>query len=399
MKKITVLGATGSIGQSTLRALSLMRDRYEVFALTAHAQIDKLFEQCLSFRPVFAVAGNEADARRLQARLSDAGLATRALSGPESLIAVAGDERVESVMCAIVGAAGLPPAWEAAGKGKTVLLANKETLVMAGGLFMRRAQDRHARVLPVDSEHNAIFQALPGDKTVSNPQNGVASIIITASGGPFWRWDAKKIADATPQQAVNHPNWKMGRKISVDSATMMNKALEVIEARWLFDAPPKRIEALVHPQSVIHGMVRFVDGSIRAQLAAPDMRSPIAHVLTYPERFAIDLPAVDFATLAKMEFFAPDPVRFPALNLAYETLGAAGEGWTCALNAANEIAVSEFLRGRLRFGDIYAVVRDALDRFEPAQELADAQSVLELDQKARSLAQDLCAKRRGAPGR
>ena len=279
------------------------------------------------------------------------------------------------------------------------MLANKETLVMAGGLFMRRAQDRHARVLPVDSEHNAIFQALPGDKTVSNPQNGVASIIITASGGPFWRWDAKKIADATPQQAVNHPNWKMGRKISVDSATMMNKALEVIEARWLFDAPPERIEALVHPQSVIHGMVRFVDGSIRAQLAAPDMRSPIAHVLTYPERFAIDLPAVDFATLAKMEFFAPDPVRFPALNLAYETLAAAGEGWTCALNAANEIAVSEFLRGRLRFGDIYAVVRDALDRFEPAQELADAQSVLELDQKARSLAQDLCAKRCGAPSR
>ena len=383
LQNITVLGSTGSIGVSTLDVIRRHPDRYRAFALCAHAQGDKLFEQCLEFRPRYAVLRDEHLAKRLQERCRAAGLETEVRYGVEALIDMASHAEVDAVMAAIVGAAGLEPTLAAARAGKRVMLANKEVLVMAGELFMHAVREHGAILLPVDSEHNAIFQALPPDFAQGLGRCGVQKILLTASGGPFRNVLLEDLADVTPEQACAHPNWVMGRKISVDSATMMNKGLEVIEAHWLFAAPPEMIQVVVHPQSVIHSAVQYADGSVLAQMGNPDMRTPIAYAMAWPERIAAGVEALDLFKIARLDFFAPDFGRFRCLQLAYDVLREGGTA-SAILNAANEVAVAAFLDGYLPFLGIARLNEAVLEALpaSPADSLAD---VLAADAEARRL--------------
>jgi 1-deoxy-D-xylulose-5-phosphate reductoisomerase len=391
---LTVLGATGTIGVNTLDIVRRHLDRFEVVALTAATQVERLYEQCLEFRPKLAVLSDPAAAEALGRRLRERGVQTEVAAGPQACIAAAGHPDATVVMAAIVGAAGLMPTLEAARHGKRVLLANKEALVMTGGLFIGELRRHGASLVPIDSEHNAIFQCLPRDFSGDLRAAGVRRILLTASGGPFRQRSPESVADVTPEEACRHPNWVMGRKISVDSATMMNKALEVIEAHWLFGAAPSEIEVLVHPQSVVHSMVEYCDGSVLAQLGQPDMRTPIAHALAWPARMAAAVPPLDLVSLGRLEFVAPDPARFPSLRLAREALRA-GCGATPILNAANEVAVGLFLDRRLGFLDIAAVVEECLVRLgAPAAD--DLGAILSLDGAARHEAARIAAERAAA---
>lgn len=380
---LTILGSTGSIGESTLDVVSRHPEKFRVFALAGHKQVEKLAAQCRTFRPEYAVVADAEHAARLEALLKRDGTATQVLHGTQALVDVASADEVSGVMCAIVGAAGLPSALAAAQKGKTIYLANKETLVVSGALFMETARANGAAVLPVDSEHNAVFQVLPRDYTGRLNEHGIRSIILTASGGPFLTADLNTFDRITPAQAVKHPNWRMGRKISVDSATMMNKGLELIEAHWLFDCPPDKLEVVIHPQSVIHSMVRYRDGSVLAQLGNPDMRTPIAYCLGLPERIDSGVGDLDFDALSALTFQKPDFDRFPCLKLAYEAMNAGGAA-PCVLNAANEAAVAAFLDGRIKFTDIAKTVAHCL-----AQDFSDSIGDIEglLAQDARTRAQ------------
>ena len=356
---LTILGSTGSIGENTLDVVSRHPEKFRVFALAGHRQVDKLAAQCKQFRPEYAVVGDAGHAAELEKKLKQESISTQVLYGVQALIDVASADEVSGVMCAIVGAAGLPSALAAAQKGKTIYLANKETLVVSGALFMETARQNSATVLPIDSEHNAIFQVLPRDYTGRLNEHGINSIILTASGGPFLNTDLSTFDSITPEQAVKHPNWSMGRKISVDSASMMNKGLELIEAHWLFNCPPEKLEVVIHPQSVIHSMVRYRDGSVLAQLGNPDMRTPIAYCLGLPERIDSGVDELDFGALSALTFQKPDFDRFPCLKLAYQAMNAGGAA-PCVLNAANEVAVAAFLDKRIKFTDIAKVVAHCL---------------------------------------
>jgi 1-deoxy-D-xylulose 5-phosphate reductoisomerase len=368
---LTILGSTGSIGESTLDVVSRHPEKFRVFALAGHRQVDKLAAQCKQFRPEYAVVGDAGHAAELEKKLKQEGIDTQVLYGAQALIDVASADEVSGVMCAIVGAAGLPSALAAAQKGKTIYLANKETLVVSGALFMETARQNGATVLPIDSEHNAIFQVLPRDYTGRLNEHGINSIILTASGGPFLNTDLSTFDSITPEQAVRHPNWSMGRKISVDSASMMNKGLELIEAHWLFNCPPEKLEVVIHPQSVIHSMVRYRDGSVLAQLGNPDMRTPIAYCLGLPERIDSGVGELDFGALSALTFQKPDFDRFPCLKLAYQAMNAGGAA-PCVLNAANEVAVAAFLDKRIKFTDIAKVVAHCL-----AQDFSDSRHDIE----------------------
>ena len=368
---LTILGSTGSIGESTLDVVSRHPEKFRVFALAGHRQVDKLAAQCKQFRPEYAVVGDAGHAAELEKKLKQEGIDTQVLYGAQALIDVASANEVSGVMCAIVGAAGLPSALAAAQKGKTIYLANKETLVVSGALFMETARQNGAAVLPIDSEHNAIFQVLPRDYTGRLNEHGINSIILTASGGPFLNTDLSTFDSITPEQAVKHPNWSMGRKISVDSASMMNKGLELIEAHWLFNCPPEKLEVVIHPQSVIHSMVRYRDGSVLAQLGNPDMRTPIAYCLGLPERIDSGVGELDFGALSALTFQKPDFDRFPCLKLAYQAMNAGGAA-PCVLNAANEVAVAAFLDKRIKFTDIAQVVAHCL-----AQDFSDGRHDIE----------------------
>lgn len=368
---LTILGSTGSIGESTLDVVSRHPEKFRVFALAGHRQVDKLATQCKQFRPEYAVVGDAGHAAELEKKLKQEGIDTQVLYGSQALIDVASADEVSGVMCAIVGAAGLPSALAAAQKGKTIYLANKETLVVSGALFMETARQNGATVLPIDSEHNAIFQVLPRDYTGRLNEHGINSIILTASGGPFLNTDLSTFDSITPEQAVKHPNWSMGRKISVDSASMMNKGLELIEAHWLFNCPSEKLEVVIHPQSVIHSMVRYRDGSVLAQLGNPDMRTPIAYCLGLPERIDSGVGELDFGALSALTFQKPDFDRFPCLKLAYQAMNAGGAA-PCVLNAANEVAVAAFLDKRIKFTDIAKVVAHCL-----AQDFSDGRHDIE----------------------
>lgn len=384
---ITVLGSTGSIGTSTLDVIARYPERYSVHALTAHTSKEALLQQCLLHRPAVAVLDSEVDAAWLRQALKLAGQPTEVNAGPEALCEVARDSSVDCVMAAIVGAAGLLPALAAAEAGKRVLLANKEALVMSGALFMDAVSRSGATLLPIDSEHNAIYQCLPSDHRGGLYQHGVRQLLLTASGGPFRGWSADEIAKVTPEQACAHPNWSMGRKISVDSATLMNKGLELIEACWLFDAAPEQIQVVVHPQSVIHSMVAYHDGSVIAQLGNPDMRTPIAYGLAWPERIDAGVETLDLFQVARLDFEAPDEALFPCLNLAREAMRQGGMA-AVVLNAANEIAVDAFLERRIGFTAIGQLVAEVLSR--PSQGSVDSlESVLAVDQWARQQAVEL----------
>ncbi|WP_433962710.1 1-deoxy-D-xylulose-5-phosphate reductoisomerase [Serpens gallinarum] len=384
-QQITVLGATGSIGLSTLDVLARHPQRYEVFALTGFSRLTELEALCLRHRPQFAVAADEATARELQLRLRLAGLKTEVLAGEAGLCAVAAHPDVDAVMAAIVGAAGLQPTLAAVRAGKRVLLANKEALVMSGALFMQAVREHNAVLLPIDSEHNAIFQSLPRDFGRGLSAVGVRRILLTASGGPFREMPVSALADVTPEQACKHPNWSMGRKISVDSASMMNKGLELIEACWLFDARPEQVEVVIHPQSVIHSLVDYVDGSVLAQLGNPDMRTPIAHALAWPERIDAGVSALDLFKIARLDFQAPDEQRFPCLRLARQAAEAGGSA-PAMLNAANEMAVAAFLERRIRFTEIATIIEFVLNA-EAVVSVEALQAVLRADSRARELAQ------------
>jgi 1-deoxy-D-xylulose-5-phosphate reductoisomerase len=389
-RKLTVLGATGSIGVSTLDVVARHADRYEVVALTGNTRVDVLFDQCLQHRPRYAVVGQEKDMAGLTGRLRSAGLDTEVLAGPQALERVAALPEVDTVMAAIVGAAGLQPTLAAVRQGKRVLLANKEVLVMAGALFMAEVRTHGAVLLPIDSEHNAVFQSLPPDYAGDPARAGVSHILLTASGGPFRSSSLERLKTVTPDEACTHPNWAMGRKISVDSATMMNKGLEVIEAHWLFNVSPDQIEVVIHPQSVIHSLVQYVDGSVVAELGNPDMRTPIAHALAWPERIAAGVAPLDLPAIAQLSFEQPDFERFPCLALAYRALRAGGNAATI-LNAANEVAVAAFLDGRLPFLAIAKVIAATLDAV-PIAQIPDLSAVLADDARARSVAEDFLAR-------
>jgi 1-deoxy-D-xylulose-5-phosphate reductoisomerase len=384
MQRITILGSTGSIGTSTLDVVARHPDRFQVLALTANRQADLLFRQCLQFKPKYAVLLDEGAALQLRQLVRETGLRTEVLSGVAALEQVAVLPEVDAVMAAIVGAAGLQPTLAAARAGKKILLANKEILVMAGNVFMDAVRTSGSALLPIDSEHNAIFQALPRDYDGDLAGNGVRRILLTASGGPFRNTPLSELHDVTPQQACAHPNWVMGRKISVDSATMMNKGLEVIEAHWLFGAGADDIQVVVHPQSVIHSLVEYVDGSVLAQLGNPDMRTPIAYGLSYPERITSGVAALDLFKVATLDFIAPDFERFPCLELAYQALRAAGSA-PAVLNAANEAAVEAFLDGQISFLDIPRVLASVLNAL-PVNAVNCLDDVLGADAEARRTA-------------
>ena len=386
---LTILGSTGSIGESTLDVVSRHPEKFRVFALAGHKQVEKLAAQCQTFRPEYAVVADAEHAARLEALLKGDGAATQVLHGAQALVDVASADEVSGVMCAIVGAAGLPSALAAAQKGKTIYLANKETLVVSGALFMETARANGAAVLPIDSEHNAIFQVLPRDYTGRLNEHGIRSIILTASGGPFLTADLGTFDSITPAQAVKHPNWSMGRKISVDSATMMNKGLELIEAHWLFNCPPDKLEVVIHPQSVIHSMVRYRDGSVLAQLGNPDMRTPIAYCLGLPERIDSGVGDLDFDALSALTFQKPDFDRFPCLKLAYEAMNAGGAA-PCVLNAANEAAVAAFLDGQIKFTDIAKTVAHCLAQ-DFSDDLGNIENLLAQDAVTRRQAQEFIA--------
>jgi 1-deoxy-D-xylulose-5-phosphate reductoisomerase len=380
MQSITVLGATGSIGVSTLDVIARHPDRYRVFALTAHSRVDELAEQCTRFKP-------EVAASQLSARLQSAGLTTQVEYGEQALCDVSSADACTTVMAAIVGAAGLAPTMAAAQSGKKVLLANKEALVISGQLFMDAIAASGSVLLPIDSEHNAIFQCLPLNYQRQLGHHGIRKILLTASGGPFLDRDVSTLDQVTPEQAVAHPNWSMGRKISVDSATMMNKGLEVIEAHWLFGAAPNQIEVVIHPQSVIHSMVSYADGSVLAQLGNPDMRTPIAHALAYPDRIESGVDTVDLTKIAQLNFRPPDYVRFPCLKLAFDALHAGGSA-AAVLNATNEVAVEAFLNRQIGFRKIPELIDAVLNRL-PVEPVTDLGAVLAMDKSARLLAREL----------
>ena len=387
-QRLTVLGSTGSIGTSTLDVVARHLDRFEVFALSAATQVDLLLAQCAQFRPRYAVMASAPHAALLAEKLKANSLPTQVIQAHDALELIASRTEVDAVMAAIVGAAGLAPCLAAARAGKRLLLANKEALVVGGGLFMQTVRDGGATLLPIDSEHSAIFQCLPEDPATWADR--VDSILLTASGGPFRQRDPSTLAEITPAQACAHPNFSMGRKISVDSATMMNKALEVIEARWLFDLPPDQIKVVIHPQQIIHSMVQFKDASILAQLGTPDMRVPIACGLAWPERIASGASKLDFSTLSALAFEDADAIRFPGLHLSWQALKAA-EGTTAVLNAANEVAVGAFLSGRLRFDHIHAVNLATLDAISPSKPDSLA-ALLDLDTQARHAAEHVAGR-------
>ena len=389
MQSITLLGSTGSIGMSTLNVLSQHPEKYRVYALTANRSVDILFEQCQLFKPDIAVMLDESSADLLAQRLKSADLDTQVLSGEQALIQVSESDNIDYVVAAIVGAAGLLPTLAAARAGKHILLANKEALVMSGGLFMREVEANGATLLPVDSEHNAIWQCLP----IGNQQQhhfegkGVRRIILTASGGPFRDYDLADLEHVTPEQAVAHPNWSMGQKISVDSATMMNKGLEVIEAHWLFGLPTQKIDVVLHRQSIIHSMVDYVDGSVLAQMGNPDMRTPIANALAWPERIDSGVAPLDLVAVGRLDFAMADHQSFPCLALAYQALEAGGTS-TAILNAANEIAVEAFLQKQIKFTQIAQIIEQVLSKM-PASNGDTLEQVLADDQQARQLAKEL----------
>lgn len=384
MKGITVLGATGSIGVNTLNVVAAHADKFRVVALSAHRQVERLAQQCRDFKPAYAVMVDGDAAHQLEQIIRSENLPTRVLSGVEGLEHIVSLDEVDYVMAAIVGAAGLRPTLAAARNGKRVLLANKEALVMSGKLFMDEIREHNAELLPIDSEHNAIFQSMPANYMDGLENAGVTRILLTASGGPFRTRKLDELHDVTPAQACNHPNWSMGQKISVDSATMMNKGLEVIEAHWLFNARPDQIQVVVHPQSVIHSMVEYTDGSVLAQLGQPDMRTPIAHALAWPQRIESGVEKLDLFKIARLDFEQPDLQRFPCLRLAHESIVQGGTAPTI-LNAANEVAVERFLGGKLRFTDIAAVVEHTLETIS-AVEAVSLDIILEHDQLAREAA-------------
>ena len=383
-QRVCILGATGSIGTNTLDVIARHPDRFEVFALTAHSRIDELFAQCVQWRPRYAVLPDAVQANALRRRLIEHGVRTEVLSGAQALCDLAEHPEVDAVMAAIVGAAGLASCLAAARAGKNLLLANKEALVVGGKLFMDAVRTGGATLLPIDSEHSAIFQCLPEDRSAW-PQR-IDHILLTSSGGPFRRRDPATLAAVTPDEACAHPNFAMGRKISVDSATMMNKALEVIEARWLFDLAPEQIKVLIHPQQIVHSMVVCRDNSVLAQLGTPDMRVPIAFGLSFPERIESGASQLDFGTLGALSFEPPDHARYPGLALAWEALRAP-DGSTTVLNAANEAAVAAFLAGTIRFDQIHSVNAHTIAALIPeAGSTASLEALLDLDSRARQRA-------------
>ncbi|MEJ3596196.1 MULTISPECIES: 1-deoxy-D-xylulose-5-phosphate reductoisomerase [Pseudomonas] len=384
-QQITVLGATGSIGLSTLDVIARHPDRYQAFALTGYSRLAELLALCIKHRPQVAVVPDERAASQLQADLRAAGLNTEVLVGEEGLCQVSSAPEVDSVMAAIVGAAGLRPTLAAVNAGKKILLANKEALVMTGDLFMQAVRRSGSVLLPIDSEHNAIFQCLPRDFSRGLGNVGVRRILLTASGGPFRETPLAELEHVTPDQACAHPNWSMGRKISVDSASMMNKGLELIEACWLFDARPEQVEVVIHPQSVIHSLVDYVDGSVLAQLGNPDMRTPIANALAWPERIDSGVAPLDLFAVARLDFQRPDEQRFPCLRLAREA-AMAGNSAPAMLNAANEVAVAAFLDGRIRYPQIARIIEDVLNS-EPVVAVDELEAVFAADSKARMLAE------------
>lgn len=388
-QRLTILGATGSIGQSTLDVVARHPERFEVFALTAHTRSNELARLCQVHQPRYAVVPDAATAAQLRTVLREAHVSTEVMAGMAALSEVAAHPDVDAVMAAIVGAAGLTPTLAAVRAGKRVLLANKEALVMAGALFMAEVRHSGATLLPIDSEHNAIFQSLPTHYDGSMTQQGVRRILLTASGGPFRTTPLEQLRQVTPEQACAHPRWVMGRKISVDSASMMNKGLEVIEAHWLFNAPADCIQVVIHPESVIHSLVEYVDGSVLAQMGNPDMRTPIAHALAYPDRIEAGVAALDLFKIAQLNFEPPDEQRFPCLALAYHALRAGGSA-PALLNAANEIAVAAFLEGRLPFLKIADTITAVLESI-PAVALHDLESVMAADDAARRLARSIIA--------
>jgi 1-deoxy-D-xylulose-5-phosphate reductoisomerase len=383
-QKIAVLGSTGSIGVSTLDVIARHPDRFEVKVLTANTQVDRLFEQCLAFHPAVAVMADAESAGQLRSRLQASEIDIQVLSGIEAMCEVVSAEGVDTVMAAIVGAAGLQPTLAAVKAGKRVLIANKEPLVMCGGIFIEEARRSGAQLLPIDSEHNAVFQCLPSEFHTGNMPAGIRRVMLTCSGGPFRGRSASELENVTPDEACAHPNWEMGRKISVDSATLMNKGLELIEACWLFGIAPDKVEIVIHPQSVIHSMVDYLDGSVLAQLGNPDMRTPIAHALAWPDRIDSGVSALDLFEVAKLEFEAPDAERFPCLRLASEAIVAGGTA-PAILNAANEEAVQAFLEQRIRFTDIAVVIEQVMSRCA-ANEATDIETILADDTRAREVA-------------
>lgn len=386
VRNLTILGSTGSIGVNTLDVVARHPDRFRVIALTANKSVKKILEQCRRFEPRYVVLLDEASAERLHLEVRAAGIATDVLSGVESLEKVASLPEVDTVMAAIVGAAGIRPTFSAAAAGKQVLLANKETMVMAGRIFMDVVKENHATLLPIDSEHNAIFQSLPQHFNGDLATVGVRRILLTASGGPFRQLPLNALENVTPGQACAHPNWVMGQKISVDSATMMNKGLEVIEAHWLFEAAPDQIQVVIHPQSIIHSMVEYVDGSVLAQLGNPDMRTPIAHALGFPERIETGVTPLDMFKVARLDFEAPDFERFPCLRLAYQALATGGSA-PAILNAANEVAVESFLKCQMPFTAIPAMIEDVMQTIGH-KDIATLNDVLAADNLARQAAHE-----------
>ncbi|MCU0897842.1 MAG: 1-deoxy-D-xylulose-5-phosphate reductoisomerase [Burkholderiales bacterium] len=384
MQRVAVLGATGSIGHSTLDVIGRHPDRFSVAALTAHRHAAVLLDLAERHRPRYIAIADESGAAELARATRDRGLRCEVLAGPAALAQVAASSEVDTVMAAIVGAAGLEPSLAAAAAGKKILLANKEALVMAGPLFMDAVAAGGASLLPIDSEHNAIFQCLPPHRPGKLDAHGVRRVLLTGSGGPFRTRPRAELAGVTPDEACAHPTWNMGRKISVDSATMMNKALEIIEAHWLFGVPAERIEVVVHPQSVVHSMVEYADGSVLAQLGHPDMRTPIAQALAYPDRIEAGVGALDLTAFGTLSFERPDFARFPALALAYRVLEAGGTA-PAVFNAANEVAVEAFLAGSLPFLDITRVIESVLARI-PARPAHSLEDVLDADRRARSAA-------------
>ena len=387
MQSITILGATGSIGLSTLDVIARHPDRYSVYALSAFNKVEELAVLCARFHPRQAVVGSADAAAKLAPLLRNAGLKTEISYGDAALCAIATASDCTTVMAAIVGAAGLPPSIAAARAGKKILLANKEALVMSGQLFMDAVAQNGATLLPIDSEHNAIFQCLPLDYRREPSAHGIRKILLTASGGPFLDRAVETLDHVTPEQAVAHPNWSMGRKISVDSATMMNKGLEVIEAHWLFGATPAQIDVVIHPQSVIHSMVSYVDGSVLAQLGNPDMRTPIAHALAYPERIDSGVAPIDLAQIGRLDFRRPDFQQFPCLKLAFDALEAGGSA-AALMNAANELAVDAFLERQIGFRQINQVIANVMSSL-PADAVDNLDDLLEQDRRARSLARSM----------
>ena len=387
-QKITVLGSTGSIGKNTLDVVARHLDQYEIFALSAATQVDLMLSQCAQFKPRYAVMASAPHAAQLAEKLQQNGLQTQVLQVQGALEEIASHSEVDAVMAAIVGAAGLAPCMAAARAGKRLLLANKEALVVGGALFMDTVKNHGASLLPIDSEHSAIFQCLPEDRAVW-PER-VDSLLLTASGGPFRQRDPATLSDITPEQACSHPNFSMGRKISVDSATMMNKALEVIEARWLFDMPGDKIKVVIHPQQIVHSMVQFKDSSVLAQLGTPDMRVPIACGLAWPERIESGAQLLDFAKLTALTFEEADAIRFPGLHLSWQALRAP-EGTTAVLNAANEVAVAAFLERKLSFDRIHALNLQTLEAVLPSKP-GSLEDLLALDAEARSVAQSIAAR-------